>query len=255
MNPGKASGDGRLPDSSQFPNTSWGLLLAVRDENGRREAFGTLCRRYWVPIYAAVRRHGSTPADAEDLVQGFFLHLVEHDTVMRADPQRGRFRAFLLGALRWFLSNEHERETARKRGGATCFVALDIALVESTLRCDESDATLELLFDQQWAQALVRNALATLRAEYASNGQAKTYEVLRCCLNPTLESPAYAALATQLGCNENAVKVAVHRMRTRFRNVLRGEVGCTVATAQDVEDELAYLRDVLAAAPTALAAP
>ena len=229
-------------------------MLAARDENGRREAFSTLCRRYWMPIYAAVRRHGASPADAEDLVQGFFLHLVEHDTVIRADPQRGRFRAFLLGALRWFLSNEHERETARKRGGATCFVALDIAQVESTLRCGESEATLELLFDQQWTQALVRNALVALHGEYASNGQAETYEVLRSCLNPALETPGYAALAARLGCNENAVKVAVHRMRTRFRNVLRGEVECTVASAQEVEGELAYLRDVLAAGPTSLAA-
>lgn len=250
------SGDGRLPGNSQFPNTSWGLVLAARGDDARRAAFSTLCRRYWTPIYASLRRRGFAPADAEDLVQGFFLHLVEHDTVARADPERGRFRSFLLGALRWFLANDHERETARKRGGQNSFVTVDIAEVESTLRCSEANQTApELLFDQQWARALVRNALGALQAEYASNGQAKTYEVLQPCLNPAIETPAYSTLAAQLGCNENAVKVAVHRLRGRFRNVLRGEVECTVATAQDVEDELAYLRDVLAAERAAVVAP
>lgn len=246
---------GPMPDSSQFPNTSWGLVLAARDEHGRRDAFSTLCRRYWVPIYAALRRRGFSPNDAEDLVQGFFLHLIEHDTVTRADPQRGRFRTFLLGSLRWFLSNEHGREIARKRGGASCFVAIDIDQVESTLDADGNHAAFELLFDQQWAQTLVRNALVALRAEYIGNGHAQTYDVLHSCLNPAAETTAYADFAARLGCNENAVKVAVHRMRTRFRNVLRGEVECTVATAQDVKEELAYLRDVLAAATPSPAAP
>lgn len=235
---------------SQFPNTSWGLVLAARDDGHRRDAFSTLCRRYWTPIYASLRRRGFRQDDAEDLVQGFFLHLVEHGTVARADPQRGRFRSFLLGALRWFLSNDRERESARKRGGIATFVAIDVAEFESTLPSADAGAeALDLLFDRQWARALVRNALSALRSEYVANGQERTYDVLHPCLGIGNESASYAALAEQLGANVNAAKVAVHRLRGRFRIALRSEVECTVATAQDVEDELAHLRDVLAAEP------
>jgi RNA polymerase sigma-70 factor (ECF subfamily) len=230
------------------------MVLAARDGAGGRDAFSTLCRRYWTPIYASLRRQGFAAADAEDLVQGFFLHLVEHDTVVRADPERGRFRSFLLGALRWFLANDRERENARKRGGS--FVTIDIAEVESTLRCDvDSETTLDLQFDRQWAYALVGNALGALRSEYDENGQAQVYAALQPCLDPRVETPSYATLGAQLARNEGAVKVAVHRLRSRFREVLRREVGCTVATAQDIEDELAYLRDVLAAEPVATSTP
>lgn len=239
-----------------FPNTSWGIVLAARDDESGREAFSTLGRRYWSPIYGSLQRQGFAPADAEDLVQGFFLHLIEHHTVARANPERGRFRSFLLGALRWFLANEHERERARKRGGESVFVPIDSGEVESALQHDrESRATLDLQFDRQWARALVRNALSALRAEYVESGQAQAYAILQPYLDPGVETPSYATLATQLDRNEGAVKVAVHRLRGRFREVLRREVECTVATAQEVEDELAYLRDVLAAEPAAAAAP
>lgn len=240
--------------SAAFPETSWGLVLATRDDAGSgREAFADLCRRYWMPVYASLRRQGFAPANAEDLVQGFFLHLIEHDTVGRADPERGRFRSFLLGALRWFLANEHERENAHKRGGHSTFVPIDRAEVESSLKLHaEGAASLDLQFDRQWARVLVMNALEALRAEYAQSGQAQLYAVLQPCLDPATAAPSYAALGERLARNEGAVKVAVHRMRGRFRAVLRREVALTVATAQEVEEELAYLRDVLAAdvAPT-----
>lgn len=243
------------PGNSLFPNTSWGIVLAARDDDSGRDAFSALGRRYWTPIYASLRRQGFAPADAEDLVQGFFLHLVEHHTVARADPERGRFRSFLLGALRWFLANEHERERARKRGGECIFVPIDSGEVESALQHDmQGRAALDLQFDRQWAHTLLRNALSALRAEYVENGQAQAYAILQPCLDPGVETPSYAILATQLDRNEGAVKVAVHRLRGRFREVLRREVECTVATAQEIEDELAYLRDVLAAEPAAAGA-
>jgi RNA polymerase sigma factor (sigma-70 family) len=242
--------------NSLFPNTSWGLVLASRNEGSGRDALSTLCRRYWAPIYACVRRQCSTPADAEDLVQGFFLHVVEHHTVARADPERGRFRSFLLGALRWYLANERERGSAAKRGGDSAFVPIDIAEAELSLQSDSgSGATFEMQFDRQWARTLVANSLNALRAEYVENDQARAYAILQPCLDPRVETPSYAVLATQLGRNEGAVKVAVHRLRGRFREVLRREVECTVATAQEIEDELAYLRDVLAAGPAAAGAP
>ena len=235
--------------SAAFPETSWGLILATRDDaDSRRGALADLCRRYWMPVYVNVRRQGFAPADAEDLAQGFFLHLIERGTFGRADPARGRFRSFLLGALRWFLSNEYERESARKRGGHSTFIPIDRAEVESSLQCKvETEASFDLQFDQQWARALVRNALDALRAEYVESGQAQLYANLQSCLDPAVATPPYAVLATRLACNEGAVKVAVHRLRGRFRAVLRREVALTVTTSQEVEQELAYLRDVLAA--------
>lgn len=235
--------------SSAFPETSWGLVLATRDDAGRgRGAFADLCRGYWMPVYASVRRYGFSPADAEDLVQGFFMHLIERDMVGRADPALGRFRSFLLGALHWFLANEYERNTALKRGGHSTFIPIDRAEVESSLQFSaDSEASLDLQFDRQWARSLVRNALDALRAEYAKSEQAQLYATLQSCLDPAVATPSYADLATRLACNEGAVKVAVHRLRGRFRTVLRREVALTVATAQEVDEELAYLRDVLAA--------
>ena len=241
--------DIRPRESAAFPETSWGLVLATRDDAGsRHDAFADLCRGYWKPVYASVRRQGFAPADAEDLVQGFFVHLMERGTVGRADPSRGRFRSFLLGALRWFMANEYERGSARKRGGDSTFIPIDLAEVESSLQLStDSEASLDLQFDRQWARALVRNALEALRVEYAKSGQAQLYATLQSCLDPAVATPAYAVLATRLAFNEGAVKVAVHRLRGRFRALLRREVGLTVTTAQEVDEELAYLRDVLAA--------
>ena len=241
--------DVRPRRSAAFPETSWGLILATRnDADSGRSAFADLCRGYWMPVYASVRRQGFAPADAEDLVQGFFMHLIEHGMVGRADPSRGRFRSFLLGALRWFLANEYEHDNARKRGGRSTFVPIDLAEVESSLQSSaECAASLDLQFDQQWARALVRNALDVLRVEYVESGQQQLYATLQSCLDPAVATPSYATLATRLGCNEGAVKVAVHRLRGRFRTVLRREVALTVANVQEVDEELAYLRDVLTA--------
>jgi RNA polymerase sigma-70 factor (ECF subfamily) len=207
-----------------------------------------LCRRYWFPIYASLRRHGFTAADAEDLTQGFFLHLTERDTVSRANPERGRFRDFLIGVLRWFLAHEHERTQARKRGGGNKFVAIDIHEVESWLPLDNAAAgSFELQFDRQWAQTLVRNALAELQTEYSETGEAQVFVALRPCLDPSAPTPpSYATLAERLARSEGAIKVAVHRLRNRFREVLRSEVAATVADAREIDEELAHLREVLA---------
>lgn len=203
-----------------------------------------------MPIYACLRRQGHSPDDAEDLVQGFFLHLIEHGTVARADPSHGRFRNFLRGALRWFLANERERANACKRSGHASFVQIDIVEAEVSLQSDaDREMALDLQFDRQWARTLVRNALDALRSEYAKSGQAGVFTVLQTCLDPSRETPAYSVLAVQLASNEGAVKVAVHRLRSRFRSALRREVTMTVETAEEIEHELAYLRDVLAAEP------
>ncbi len=239
------------PKNPDFPNTSWGLVRAAGNRDERLFAFSTLCRRYWFPIYASLRRHAFGTQDAEDLTQAFFLYLIERDTVARADPQRGRFRDFLIGVLRWFLAHEHERQQALKRGGASKFVTIDIAQVESWLSLPDAHGdSLELQFDRQWAQTLVRNALDVLQREYESTGQNQLFIALRPSLDPAaLEAPAYAALAVGLERTEGAVKVAVHRLRNRFREVLRNEVAATVADAREIDEELAHLREVLALEP------
>ena len=237
----------RRQSGSRFPDTSWGLVLATREDGPRPDAFESLCTRYWMPVYASLRRQGFACVDAEDLTQGFFLHLLERGTVTRADPGRGRFRCFLLGALRWFLSNTRERDRAAKRGGACRFVSIDTAEAESALAADtQEQISLELQFDRQWARTLVRNAQDALRTEYSDRGQAQAFDTLQACLDPGTEPPTYAIMAAQLQCSEGATKVAVHRLRQRFRELLRGEVECTVATAQEVETELRHLRDVFA---------
>jgi len=235
------------PGNPEFPNTSWGLVRAAGGSDAGRSAFSTLCRRYWFPVYASLRRHGFGAADAEDLTQGFFLHLTERDTVSRADPERGRFRDFLVGVLRWFLAHEHERAQARKRGGDSKFVAIDVAEVESWMPLgDAPNGSFELQFDRQWAQTLVRNALDELQTEYAATGQAHDFVALRPCLDPSVQAPSYASLAQRLERSEGAIKVAVHRLRNRFREVLRNEVAATVADAREIDEELAHLREVLA---------
>jgi RNA polymerase sigma-70 factor (ECF subfamily) len=242
---------GRAPAGYRFPETSWGIVLATRAQADAGRALEVLCRRYWPPVYASLRRKGFEPATAEDLTQGFFLHLIEHGIVARADPRRGRFRSFLFGALRWFLANDRERARALKRGGDSVFVPIDIAETEASMHFDaRSQVPFELQFDQQWARIVVKNALDALGTEYARQGMTFEYETLRPCLDPGAESPSYATLAEHLDRNEGAIKVAVHRLRRRFRDALRGEIGCTVATAADIEDELIHLRNVLAVSPT-----
>lgn len=232
---------------SAFPDTSWGLVLATGDPATQHAAFGALCRRYWRPVYVSLRRQGYAAADAEDLTQGFFLHLIEHATVAHADRGRGRFRNFLLGALRRFLSGDREREQTRKRGGDRHFVEIDVSELESHLPAHDETLSLDLQFDRQWARTVIEHSLAALHEEYAHGGQGKVYAALKPCLDPGAGLPDYGELARHLARNEGAVKVAVHRLRGRFRDVLRREVARTVTDAHEVDAELAHLRDVLAA--------
>lgn len=235
---------------ARFPDTSWGLVLATRDPRRERRAFAALCQSYRTPVYASLRRRGFAEPDAEDLVQGFFLHLLEHGTVARADPARGRFRSFMLGSLRWFLANALEYQQAAKRRALHHALGLEHADAELGARHDAAaDATLELQFDREWARALVGNALDNLRAEYARQGHAHIYDALHGMLDPNGLAPTYASLAARLDSNEGAVKVAVHRLRHRFRAVLRAEIARTVAGAREVDDEMRHLRDVLTVEP------
>jgi RNA polymerase sigma-70 factor (ECF subfamily) len=236
----------RYRAGARFPDTSWGLVLAAGDraEARARDAYATLCRQYWMPIYASLRRQGFDASDAEDLTQGFFLHLIAGGTVSRADPARGRFRSFLHGALARFVASDRERERALKRGGDRLLVPFDKVAAEAEVVGSDDGTPPQLQFDRRWARTLVANAFARLAAEYAESGDSALFDALRPMLSGR-EMPTYAALAPRLGRNEGAIKTAVHRLRRRFRDILRGEVAQTVAAPEEVDDELAYLRNVL----------
>ena len=215
--------------AARFQTTNWSLVFAA---GGSPDALNDLCARYWTPVYAYVRRCGVDRADAEDLTQAFFGRMLEHRDFEQADPRRGKFRSFLLGALKHFMSNERDRARAQKRGGDVAHVEIDIATADDALTPDQ-------VFDKQWALAVVERALAALREA----GEAEH-------LLPFLSGDeSYAALAAERKTSEGALRVAVHRLRRRFRDQLRRIVEETVADRADVDDEIRFLIAAVAGKP------
>lgn len=196
-----------------------------------------LCQRNWFPVYAFVRRTGASAADAEDRVQGFFEHLLTHRLLERADRGQGRFRSFLLGCLKNYLGNEIQREAAQRRGGHLQAVHLDAMEAEERYRLEVQALSMsdQQAFDQTWAHALLDRALAELRAEQKNPAH---FDLLAPALTGREDREGIAAL---MGMSHGALKVAIHRLRRRYREILRGLVADTVATSAEVEEELAYL--------------
>jgi DNA-directed RNA polymerase specialized sigma24 family protein len=223
-----------------FHTTRWSLVSRMRDEQdsaAARVALGDLCQRCWFPIYAFVRRSGVGAHDAEDLTQGFFQHLLTHDLMARAQREKGRFRSFLLGCLKHFLDNEWQKSTAQRRGGHLSPVHLDALAAEERYRVEiEAMSTDDdTAFDQQWAQGVLEQAVALLRSEQAD---AARFELLLPALTGTDDR---AALIAATGLNEGTLKVAIHRLRRRYRELLWQIVADTVETEADVDEELNYL--------------
>ncbi len=232
-----------------FPVTQWTAVLAAgsRPSPESAAALERLCTLYWYPLYAFVRRSGYSPADAEDLTQEFFARLLEHNWISAADPQKGRFRSFLLMIVKRFLANEWDKVRALKRGGQVRFVPLEFDTAETRYRQDPADTrTPDQVFEQHWALALLAQVLNRLREEYARDGKAGLFEALEPCLVVTRELPPYATLATRLGMSEEAIRMAVSRLRARYRECLKEETGHTVASPDEVEEELRHLFRVLA---------
>jgi RNA polymerase sigma factor (sigma-70 family) len=228
-----------------FRTTRWSLIAAAGDPHApdSRQALADLCGQYWYPVYAYVRRRGSDRHKAEDLTQGFFARLLETNDLAAADRTRGRFRTFLLTACQHFLANRHDYESARKRGGGVPPLAIDFGEGEERFTHEPADAhTAEAEFERRWAVALLDQALKELRAEYAESGKAAVFDVLKGTL--TGDGPAYRDLGVRLGLSEGAVKVAVHRLKQRYRDRLRAVIAETVDTPADVDDEI---RDLFAA--------
>ncbi len=238
---------------SGFHTTHWSLIAALpgraddREAGRAREALEHLCDAYWRPLYAFARYCGYTAEDAQDLTQAFLARVIETGGLGGVDPDRGRFRSYLLGAMKHFMANERNRARSRKRGGGRRFVDGDIAEMESRIVAHADDATTPIeadrAFDRDWARETTAAALRQLGAEWADRGRADQFEALRPALAG--EEPARSQLATGLGMTENAVAVAIHRLRQRYAALIREAVARTVADEADVEDEMRYLVGVL----------
>jgi RNA polymerase sigma-70 factor (ECF subfamily) len=233
-----------VPD--RLTTTSWTLVLAAkkRHDPAGSEAFARLCERYYEPLYAYLRRRGSAAEDAEDLTQGFIARLIEKDVLRHADPARGRFRAFLLTAIKHYAANEHVRATADKRGGRQRLLTLDFEVAEGRHE-PRNTVTPERVYDRRWALAVLERALVALRAEFRANGREALFEAVRANLTGDGDRVPYREVAERFRMSEPAVRVMVHRMRLRYRDLVRAEVAETVDSPEDVDEELRYLQAAL----------
>jgi len=237
--------------SPLFVTTHWSVILTARHENspGSKSALETLCQRYWYPSYAYVRRSGRTPADAQDLTQEFFLRLLEKDWLLAASPDQGRFRTFLLMALKRFMANEWHRSTAQKRGGLQSPLSLDTTDAEQRYAGEPVTVFApDEIYDRRWAMTLLDHALMQLQAEFAAAGKASEFESMKHWLTADRGEIPYDQLAAALQCSEGTARVAVHRFRKRFRQLFREAIASTVSDGDDVDEELKYLVSVLSRA-------
>jgi RNA polymerase sigma factor (sigma-70 family) len=236
--------EGAGAGAALFATTHWSAVLAAGHPSSPdgRQALEQLCRTYWYPLYAFLRRHDHSPEDAQDLVQGFFLHLLRREVLQTVERDRGRFRSFLLAALKHFLSDERKRGQALKRGGGQQFISLDLAGAEGRFQQEAADeASAEQLFDRRWALTILEQALERLRAECAADTRSEVFEQLKGFVTGEKGPMSYADAAARLGLGAGAVKSAIFRLRHRYHELVREEVGHTVAGPEEVEDELRYM--------------
>jgi RNA polymerase sigma-70 factor (ECF subfamily) len=232
----------------RFATTQWSLVLAAgeRGSAGAEEALARLCSLYWYPVFAFVRRQGHATAEAEDLTQGFFTRLIEKGDIGGADRSRGRFRSFLLTACQHFLSNERDRTRAQKRGGGLLPVSIDVAAAEGRYqRTLAHSETPERLYDRQWCLTLLAGVLDDVREDYEAAGRERVFDRLKDFLTGDEAAGSHADAARDLAMTAAAVKVAVHRLRRRYREALRRRVADTVESADEVEDEIRHLLKTL----------
>jgi len=239
------------PRRPAFVTTHWSVVVtAGRSDTPRaRAALEKLCQTYWYPLYTYVRRRGQSPEDAQDLTQEFFARLLEKNWVGNADQTKGRFRTFLLTAMTRFLSDEWDKARAQKRGGGVPLVPLQFDTAETRYGLEPADnITPERNFELRWALTLLEEVLNRLRGEYEQEGKADLFAALHPCLVGERTSLPYSELAAKMGASENTVKSLVHRLRQRYRQLLRDEIAHTVAGPDEVDEELRHLFAVLARA-------
>ena len=235
---------------ARFPTTEWSMILSARltgsDQSG--DALAWLCQAYWPPLYAFLRKTGHSREQAEDLVQGFFAKFLKRNYLKRLDPEAGKFRSYLLGALKHYLSHERARQTAHKRGGSSkpLPLELDIEEAERQYRVEPAtDLTPEKLYERRWALTLLDLVLARLQAEYEQAGKGELYRVLSSFLPGGPQAVPYKEAAQKLTMSIAAVKVAIFRLRRRYRDGMYQAITPTVATRADVKNEIRHLLEVL----------
>lgn len=237
--------DGTLPvRSGRFTTTRWSLVLAAGQAHTERSAaaLASLVELYWYPVYAFIRRRGHNSEDCADLTQAFFTRVLEKNAFQGVDPARGRFRAFVCASLRNFLANERDRAQALKRGGPQPVLSLDLDAAEGRYQLEPRDGmTPEKLFDRRWALLLLERVLGRLEAEQAAAGKGVQFGSLKPFLTGDPDATSYAEVARTLVTSEGAIKVAVHRLRRRFRDLLVEDIADTVDDASEIDGEIAYL--------------
>jgi RNA polymerase sigma-70 factor (ECF subfamily) len=237
------------PDASaQFRTTHWSMVLAAGDAHqpGGAEALEKLCRTYWYPLYAYVRRKNYESHDAQDLTQEFFARLLARNYLSVADRKKGKFRSFLLGSLEHFLAREWTRSHAQKRGGGQPLFSLDELDAENRYLLEPAhELTAERIFDRRWATTLLEQAMIRLREECSANGKGALFEKTQDFLSGDKTEASYVEVAASLNMSEGAVKVAVHRLRRRYGELVRAEIAQTVTNPQEEDEELQYLFAVL----------
>jgi len=226
-----------------FPSTRWSVVCQARSADPAAEvALAELCRMYWRPVYSYLRGQGHAPHDAEDLTQSFFVMLLDQKLFDAADQARGRLRSFLLIALKRFAANEYKRGRTQKRGGARTHVPIEIGDAEESYTKElATGLSPDLLFERQWALTTLNSVLAKLREDYVRDGREGVFDALRDRLSAVDDPASLASVAKRLGMSEGAVKVAVHRMRQRYRRILRNEIALTVDSPREVDDEIMHL--------------
>ena len=230
-----------------FATTHWSVVLEAQGESpAAQEALEKLCRTYWRPIFAFLRRQGFRPEEAEDITQGFFVQLLERRKFSALRKEKGRLRSFLLGALKYFLADEQRRAMAIKRGKGQRLISLEELRADERLDMEPSDPmTAEMIYERRWALTVLERVLSRLKDEYVAAGNAALFDALKELLPDEPGAPSQAEIAARLGMTENAIRQAFYRFRQRYQSLLREEIANTVATPGDIEDELRHLIAVL----------
>ena len=241
-------GESAARTAAQFATTHWSVVLSAGDSASPtcRGALEELCRTYWNPLNASIRRDGNRPADAEDLTQEFLARLLARDDLGRVDPGKGRFRSFLLACLRHFLSDQRDRANALKRGGGLRFVTFDVEGAEERYRLEAQQVLdPQTAFDREWGMTLLAQALSRLRREYVAAGKDRVYECLKAYASAEMNAAAGAQAAAELALTESATKGALQRLRQRYRDLIRMEIAQTVSSPSQIDEEIRYLIGII----------
>jgi RNA polymerase sigma factor (sigma-70 family) len=232
-----------------FTTTHWSVVLEAQGESpAAQEALEKLCRTYWRPIFAYLRRQGRSPEEAEDITQGFFAQLLERRSLDAVRKEKGRLRSYLLGALKYFVADEQRRAMAIKRGKGQRLIPLEELRAGERIDMEPSDPmTAEMIYERRWALTVLERVLSRLKDEYVAAGNAALFDSLKELLPDEPGSPSQAEIAARLGVTENAIRQAFYRFRQRYQSLLREEIANTVATPGDIEDELRHLIAVIEA--------